>query len=58
MNLTFTQVAIILSAVLYCIIAIGNLRDRDYCHAFIWFSYFLSQCGFLAWEFTKQEFPQ
>ena len=52
--MTFTQVAICLSFVLYCVIAIGNLRDRDYPHALIWFAYALSQAGFYWYELTKE----
>jgi hypothetical protein len=52
--MTFPQVAIILSFVLYCIIAVGNLRDRDYPHALIWGAYALSQTGFLWYELTKR----
>jgi hypothetical protein len=52
--MTFSQIAIILSFVLYCVIAVGNLRDRDYPHAMVWGSYGLSQLGFLWYEFTKR----
>lgn len=51
---TFTQVAIVLSFILYCVIAIGNLRDKDYPHALIWGAYSLSQAGFLWYELTKK----
>jgi hypothetical protein len=47
--MTFTQVAIVLSFILYCVIAIGNLMDKNYPMALIWGAYGLSQVGFI-WE--------
>jgi hypothetical protein len=52
--MTFTQAAIVLSFILYCVIAIGNLRDRDYPMFWVWASYGSSQLGFLAYELTKK----
>lgn len=49
----FGIVAIILSFILYCVIAVSNLTQKDYPHAFIWFSYGLSQLGFLWYELSK-----
>ena len=46
--------AIILAFILYVIIAIGNLRQRDYPMCVVWFSYSLSQLGFLWYEMSKQ----
>lgn len=42
------------SIIMYSGICISNIRDKDYCHAFIWFSYVLSQFGFLAYEINKK----
>lgn len=46
--------AIILSFILYCIIGISNVAQKDYPHGFIWFSYALSQLGFLWYEIIKK----
>lgn len=45
--------AIVIAIILYVVIAISNIRDKDYPHAFIWFSYALSQFGFLWYELSK-----
>lgn len=46
--------AIILAFILYVVIGIGNIRQKDYPHALIWMAYALSQLGFLWWEYTKE----
>jgi len=50
--------AIIMAMILYGIIAVSNIRDKDYPHAFIWFSYALSQVGFLWYELSKLKVEQ
>jgi hypothetical protein len=48
------QIAIILAFILYSVIAVGNLRQKDYPHALIWGAYALSQVGFYLYERTKE----
>lgn len=48
------KTAIILAFILYMTITIGNLRGKDYPHAFIWFCYALSLVGFYFVENAKE----
>ncbi len=48
------KTAIVLAFILYVIICIGNIKDKDYPHALIWGAYGLSQLGFLWHEFIKK----
>lgn len=45
---------IIISTICYFLTAIGNARQKDFPHAFIWFSYGLANCGFIWYETTKR----
>ncbi len=49
------KTAIILAFILYVVISIGNLRQKDYPHALIWIAYSLSQLGFLWHEVQKDQ---
>jgi hypothetical protein len=51
MNLAIITIS--LSLILYIITSFSNLYQKDYPHAFIWFSYSLSQIGFLWYEIQK-----
>lgn len=46
-------IAIGLAFCLYTIIAIGNLRQKDYPMTLVWASYALSQVGFWFYERSK-----
>lgn len=46
--------ALILAIILYITIAVQNYLDKDYPHAFVWFSYSLANVGFLWYEFVKK----
>jgi hypothetical protein len=46
-------IAIVLAFILYMVICVGNVRQRDYPMALVWFSYSLSQVGFLLYEINK-----
>ena len=45
---------LIAGVILNSLMAIGNLRNKDYPHSFIWFCYALSQCGFIWYELSKE----
>ncbi len=51
------KTAIILAFILYVIIAIGNFRQRDYPHCFIWLCYAGSLIGFFWDAMIKDEMP-
>lgn len=42
-----------IATVCYVITAYSNLKQRDYPHAFVWFSYALANCGLLWYEYDK-----
>jgi hypothetical protein len=46
--------ALVLAIILYLIIALQNYFDKDYPHAFVWFSYALANVGFLWYEIIKK----
>jgi hypothetical protein len=48
-------IAIVLAFILYMVICIGNIRQKDYPHALIWGAYAVSQLGFLWWEMVKSQ---
>lgn len=45
--------AISIATICYVATAYGNLKQRDYPHAFVWFSYALANCGLLWYEYNK-----
>ena len=51
MNVT----AMIIATICYLTVFIGNLRQRDYPHSLMWFSYTLANCGLLWYEFNKSK---
>lgn len=51
--MNFGTIALVLAIILYIIIAIQNLIDKDYSHALIWISYSMANIGFLWWEIEK-----
>lgn len=44
---------LIISSVLYTLIAISNFIQRDYPHGIIWSGYTLGQLGFIWYELLK-----
>jgi len=50
-------IAIVLAFILYMVICIGNIRQKDYPMALVWFAYSLSQVGFLLYEINKASKP-
>ena len=48
--------AISASILLYSLIAISNLKDKDYPHAMIWGCYAMANIGFLWHELIKAGF--
>ena len=45
--------AITISTLCYLACGIDNLRQKDFPHALIWFSYAAAKTGFLWYEFSK-----
>jgi hypothetical protein len=50
--------AIIISIILYLVIAFDNYRQKDYPHASMWFFYALANCSLLYYELAKKGFFQ
>lgn len=46
-------VLIVVPMLCYFGVAINNLKQKDYPHAIVWFSYGLADCGFIWYELTK-----
>lgn len=48
------KIGISLAILLYMFIAVGNLKDKDYPHAMMWFCYGLANVALLWYEYTKE----
>jgi len=46
--------AIIIATVLYLFTSLSCLRQKDYPHALIWFSYAVANTGFMWYEIQKK----
>lgn len=53
MKLGLETVVLLISFLAYMTMAGCNFYKKDYPHSLIWFSYSLSQIGFMWYEFTK-----
>lgn len=45
--------AIGLTVALYCVAGVGCIRQKDYGHAVMWFSYGLANSGLIWYEISK-----